>query len=75
MIYDTPDQEEFFYEDNDFESIQFASPGSALRRATRDNPRNRPCPNCERPNVLTPEDVRNHYQCDRCADQAERGGY
>lgn len=55
----------------------FADPGgrSALRRATRRNPRNRPCPTCGVPNVLTPADVARHYQCDACADRAERSSY
>jgi len=55
----------------------FARPGSnsALRAATRHNPRNRPCPTCKRPNVLTPADVARGYQCDACADRDERGGY
>lgn len=62
---------------DDMDRIQFAFPGtnSALRCATASNPRNRPCPTCERPNKLTPADVALGYQCDRCADQAERGGY
>lgn len=57
--------------------FDFAEPGgnSALRAATASNPRNLPCPNCEQPNRLTPADVARGYQCDRCADQAERGGY
>lgn len=61
-------------EDND---LMFANPGSnsALRAATKNNPRNLPCPECERPNMLTPEDVRLGYRCDYCADSAERGGY
>lgn len=51
----------------------FADPGgrSALRRASRSNPRNLPCPTCGTPNVLTPADVRRGYQCDRCADRDE----
>lgn len=55
--------------------IDFADPGghSALRAATAGNPRNLPCPNCETPNVLTPADRAQGYQCDRCADLAERG--
>ena len=55
----------------------FADPGgnSALRAATKNNPRNRSCPNCQRKNMLTPADMALHYVCDRCADQAERGGY
>lgn len=55
----------------------FADPGgnSALRAATRDNPRNLPCPTCGAENVLTPADRARGYQCDRCADRAERGGW
>ena len=57
--------------------IRFADPGgrSALRAASDDNPRNLPCPTCGAEDVLTPEDVANHYQCNRCADAAEGGGY
>ena len=59
------------------DQIQFADPGgrSALRAASKGNPRNLPCPTCGEPNRLTPEDRANHYQCDRCADAAEGGGY
>lgn len=46
---------------------------SALRRATRSNPRNLPCPTCKQPNRLTPADKRKGYQCDSCADKAEAG--
>lgn len=55
----------------------FADPGgnSSLRAATKSNPRNRSCPTCKTRNVLTPKDVQLGYQCDRCADQLERGGY
>lgn len=56
----------------------FAEPGgrSALRAASRSNPRNRPCPTCGKKNRLTPRDVALGYQCDACADQCERGdGY
>ena len=57
--------------------IQFADPGgnSALRAASERNPRDRPCPTCGTPGVLTREDERLGYQCDKCADRAERGGY
>lgn len=53
----------------------FADPGghSALRRASRSNPRNPDCPTCGRKNVLTRVDRVRGYQCDRCADEAERG--
>jgi hypothetical protein len=59
--------------DDDF----FADPGgvSALRAASPTNPRNKPCPTCKRPNKLTPADQQRGYQCDSCADRAERGGY
>lgn len=55
----------------------FADPGgrSALRAASRGNPRNLPCPNCGKKNRLTPADRRKGYQCDACADRTERGGY
>ena len=62
------------YEDD---RSMFADPGgrSALRRASRSNPRNLPCPTCGEPNRLTPEDRTHGYQCDSCADRAEGGGY
>lgn len=55
---------------------EFADPGghSALRAAHKGNPRNLPCPNCGAKNALTPKDKALGYQCDRCADAAERGG-
>lgn len=63
--------------DDDYDDrSDFADPGgrSALRAATRRNPRNRPCPNCKAKNRLTSADVALGYQCDQCADRAERGG-
>lgn len=66
------------YEPDEWDDMvdEFADPGgnSALRRATPTNPRNRPCPTCGSPNRLTPADVAQGYQCDACADRAERGG-
>lgn len=64
------------YDRDDDYDCDFADPGgrSALRAASRSNPRNKPCPNCKRKNVLTLKDVRLGYQCDSCADTAE-GGY
>lgn len=66
--------------DNDYD-CDFANPGSgsALRRASKSNPRIFPCPNCGEENVLTRADVLRGYQCDsasvlaelRCADRAE----
>lgn len=63
------------YDDDLIDGVGFADPGgrSALRAATRDNPRNLPCPTCGRENMLTPLDVARGYQCDICADEAERG--
>jgi hypothetical protein len=62
-------------EDELDQSEDFADPGgrSALRAATKTNPRNLPCPTCEKPNRLTPKDVALGYQCDSCADKLERG--
>jgi hypothetical protein len=56
--------------------LQFADPGgkSALRAASKRNPRNLPCPTCGAKNRLTPADRAAGYQCDRCADRDE-GGY
>ena len=56
---------------------RFADPGgsSALHPASRQNPRNQPCPTCKKPNRLTRADVAKHYQCNVCADRAEGGGY
>jgi len=67
------------YDEEEWRDIceTYADPGgnSALRAATKSNPRNKSCPNCKRRNMLTPEDVARGYQCDSCADLAERGGY
>ena len=67
------------YEDDEndlIDGVGFADPGgrSALRAATKSNPRNLPCPNCGKPNRLTRIDRLRGYQCDECADAAE-GGY
>ena len=58
------------------DSVGFADPGgnSSLRAETSRNLRNLPCPTCKMPNKLTPIDVRNHYQCNDCADNSE-GAY
>lgn len=72
-----PDDDGFYDTQDEWEARceTFADPGgnSALRAATADNPRNLPCPNCGAEDVLTPEDRRRGYQCDACADRAERG--
>ncbi len=59
----------------DDDRSEFADPGgnSALRAATRNNPRNLPCPTCGQPNRLTPKDRQLGYQCDACADAVEMG--
>ena len=69
---------ELYDEDGDeIDGVGFADPGgnSALRASTPSNPRNLPCPECGRPDMLTPIDRQRGYRCDICADQAERGGY
>lgn len=61
------------YGESDFYRDEFENPGgrSALRRATKNNRRNLPCPNCGKKNRLTPRDRQLGYQCDECADRAE----
>ena len=72
--YDDYDDYEDYYEDAyDIDGVGFADPGgrSALRAATKDNPRIYPCPTCLEPNRLTAIDKAHGYQCDHCADIAE----
>lgn len=66
-----------YYPEDDDDRPGFADPGgrSALRAASKKNPRIYPCPTCGAKNVLTKADVDRHYQCDRCSDLTERGGY
>jgi hypothetical protein len=52
-------------------SKMFRDPGG--ESALGPGPRTEPCPTCERPNRLTKRDVAKGYQCDSCANQAERG--
>lgn len=66
-----------YFDDEQFTGEpRFADPdgNSALRAASARNPRNLPCPTCKQPNLLTPADKNRGYQCDPCADRAERGG-
>lgn len=65
------------YEEEAERNLMFADPGgrSALRAASKRNPRNLPCPTCKQPNKLTPADRARGYQCDRCADRDEGCGY
>jgi len=62
-------------EDLKDDGLDFADPGgrSALRAAGPGNPRNLPCPNCGRKDMLTPKDRSLGYQCDICADSLEYG--
>ena len=64
-----------YKQDPDDFDLDFADPGgnSALRAASRFNPRNIACPTCGRKNMLTPKDQDLGYQCDFCADAAESG--
>ena len=70
---DEGEDEESQYDDEN--EIDFADPSgnSALRASGPDNPRNRPCPTCGEKNSLTAKDEHLGYQCDDCADRAERG--
>lgn len=54
---------------------QFADPGgdSPLAPVSAGNPRDQACPSCGLPDMLTPKDVAKGYQCEQCADAAERG--
>lgn len=77
-----PDEDEYYPGEGDEPDVngeyirrEFADPGgrSALRAATKSNPRIYPCPTCGKPNRLTLKDVRLKYQCDQCSDLAEMG--
>lgn len=74
--YYEPESGDFEMEDEDLiDGVGFADPGgrSSLRAATDGNPRNLPCPTCHVENRLTRKDVARGYQCNNCADKAERG--
>jgi DNA-directed RNA polymerase subunit RPC12/RpoP len=67
-----------YYDYDDNPGLEdFAEPGgrSALRAASKRNPRNLPCPTCGTKNVLTPADRARGYQCNRCADRDEGMGF
>ena len=68
-------REDYTEEEWEFLVSRFADPGgeSALHPETENNPRDRACPTCHTENVLTRRDRQAGYQCDNCADQAERG--
>lgn len=75
--YDDIDYSDPYFEEMGYlaDGTRFADPGgtSALRAASKGNPRNLPCPNCGEPDLLTPADRARGYQCDACANAAERG--
>lgn len=75
MIGDDYDDYPEPYDEEDFVRREYADPygRSALRAESPTNPRNLPCPTCGQPNRLTPKDRALGYQCDACADAAERG--
>jgi len=66
---------EYDYDEWEERVERFADPGgeSALYAADKDNPRDLPCPTCGWPNQLTARDEAAGYQCDACANAAERG--
>ena len=70
-----PADEYYDYDEWIERTERFADPGgnSALHVASKDNPRNLPCPTCGWPNRLTQRDVDAGYQCDSCANAMERG--
>jgi len=72
---DPEPEEDDPYPDDDDDRSMFADPGgtSALRAASKSNPRNLPCPTCGLSNMLTPKDRDLGYQCDRCSDAIEWG--
>jgi hypothetical protein len=75
IYYDEENEEDFDYGFEDDDQQHFADPTghSALRAATLADPRTHSCPTCSAPNRLTGADKALGYQCDECADRAERG--
>ncbi len=70
---DFDDFDEADPEERAFLVRRFRTPGG--RSALHPGRRSFPCPTCERPNALTAADKAAGYQCDRCADRDEGGGY
>ena len=66
--YNDPDEYDYMVD-------RFAEPGSnsALHAASKEDPRDLPCPTCNWPNRLTRRDKIRGYQCDSCANAMERG--
>ena len=67
----TADEDYCVFGDEYANPCNFREPGSGS--ALRNGPLIHPCPNCGRPNMLSPHDVQLGYQCDYCGDMAERG--
>lgn len=58
-------------EEQDFEyQLDFVDPYGVS--ALRSGPRIYKCPTCKKPNKLSKKDTELGYQCDSCADKAER---
>jgi predicted RNA-binding Zn-ribbon protein involved in translation (DUF1610 family) len=57
--------------DQDCDRYEFANPGG--RSSLRSGRRIYPCPTCGKKYNLTAKDRRLGYQCDKCADELERG--
>lgn len=75
-MYDEDDYYAQYEEDEWSQRVErFADPGgdSSLWPATKEFPRDLPCPTCNWPNRLTQRDVDSGYQCDSCANALERG--
>jgi hypothetical protein len=53
---------------DDYEDFADPTGHSALRAATKTNPRRHACPTCGTPDVLTDKDKQLGYQCDACAE-------
>jgi len=72
-----PYPEDYDYEPEEWDEMveRFADPGgeSALHPATDSNPRDLPCRQCGRENVLTRADRAKGYCCDACARENELG--
>jgi len=62
---------------DDYDGPDFADPGGAqcTEGGEQAQPAQSAVSDCGKKNRLTPADRAQGYQCDTCADQAERGGY
>jgi hypothetical protein len=67
------DEDYTYEEEYQSRTRRFRDPGG--KSALHPGKRIHPCPTCGRPRMLTAKDKQSGYQCDRCADAAEGGGY